>query len=325
MAKHRIGIIGAGGIAGAHHRALAKMPEVTIAGIADTNAEQLAKRSREWGVPAFQGVEALLESDVESVFICTPPLTHRELVEQAAQAGKHIYLEKPIALSLDDADASIAAAEAADVILMVGYNPRYDPVRRAIIERVQAGDVGDLVLVWEEHWMYRSTPDWLGFLDRGHWRKSYEESGGRMSEFGTHIVNWQSAVAGPVKEVVGYARTITAPEVVDDFNLAHFTFEEGSGLLNLAIAASTPPRWSFGVVGTGGTIYSDGGQVCLQPRDGSLTCLVEVPKCESRWEHFFGCVEAGERPLTDGPDARATLAVVLAFYESARTGKPVTL
>ena len=115
MAKHRVGIIGVGGIAGAHHRALLKMPETTIAGIADTNAAQLAKRSKEWGVPACESSEALLESDVESVFICTPPLTHRELVEQVAQAGKHIYLEKPIALSLDDADAIIAAAQQAGI------------------------------------------------------------------------------------------------------------------------------------------------------------------------------------------------------------------
>jgi len=325
MAKHKVGIIGAGGIAGAHHRALVKMPEVTIAGIVDASAEQLAKRSGEWDVPAYESVEALLESDIDSVFICTPPLTHRELVEQAAQAGKHIYLEKPIALSLEDADAVIAAAEQAGIVLMVGYNLRYDPLRRAIVDRVGAGDVGNLVLVWEEHWMYRGTQDWLRFLERGPWRKSYDESGGRMSEFGTHIVNWQQAVAGPIKEVLGYARTITAAEVVDDFNLAHFKFEEGAGLLNLAIAASTPPRWSFGVVGTKGTIYSDGEQLCLQPRDGQLTCLVEVPPCEGRQEHFFRCIETGEPPLTDGPDARATLAVVLAFYESARTGKPVTL
>lgn len=325
MAKHRVGIIGVGGIAGAHHRALVKMPGVTIAGITDTDAEQLAKRSKEWNVPACESVEALLEGEVESVFICTPPLSHRELVEQVAQAGKNIYLEKPIALSLEDADAVIAAARAAGIILMVGYNLRYDPLRRAIVKQVRAGEVGDLVLVWEEHWMYRGTQDWLDFLERGPWRKSYEESGGRMSEFGTHIVNWQTAVAGPIKEVLGYACTITAPEVVDDFNLAHFKFEQGVGMLNLAITASTPPRWSFGAVGIRGTIYSDGQQLCLQPRDGNLTCLVEAPKCESRWEHFLRCIERGEQPLTDGADARATLAVVLAFYESARTGEPVKL
>lgn len=325
MVKHRVGIIGVGGIARTHHRALLKMPGVTIAGITDTDADRLKERSREWDVPAYESVEALLEGEVESVFICTPPLSHRALVEQVAQAGKHIYLEKPIALSLEDADAIIAAAQAAGIILMVGYNLRYDLLRRAIIEQVQAGEVGDLVLVWEEHWMYRGTQDWLDFLERGRWRKTYEESGGRMSEFGTHIVNWQTAVAGPIREVLGYARAITAPEVVDDFNLAHFKFEQGVGMLNLAISASTPPRWSFGAVGTKGTIYSDGQHLCLQPRDGNLTCLVDTLPCESRWEHFFRCIERGEQPLTDGADARATLAVVLAFYESARTGKPVAL
>lgn len=325
MAKHRVGIIGVGGIAAAHQRALAQLPEVTIAGLTDTNAERLQERSRQWGVPAFESVEALLASDIDSVFICTPPLTHRALVEEAAQAGKHIYLEKPIALSLEDADAIIAAAERAGVLLMVGFNLRYDPLRRALIERARAGDVGELVLVWEEHWMYRSTSDWLRFLETGPWRKTYEESGGRMSEFGSHLINWQQALAGPVKEVSGYARTITAPEVVDDFNLARLTFAEGAGLINLAIAATTPVRKSFGVVGTKGTLYSDGEQLCLQPRDRRLTHLIDVPPCESRQEHFFQSIETGQRPLTDGPDARATLAVVLAFYESARTGKPVTI
>lgn len=323
MAKHRVGIIGVGGIARTHHRASVKMPDLAIVGITDTDADRLKERSREWDVPAYESVEALLEGDVESVFICTPPLSHRALAEQASAAGKHIYLEKPIALSLEDADAIIAAAQAAGIILMVGYNLRYDPVRRAIIEQAQSGGLGDLVLVWEEHWMYRDTQDWLRFLEGGPWRKSYEASGGRMSEFGTHIVNWQQAVAGPIREVTGYARTITAPEVVDDFNLAHFKFEQGVGMLNLAIAASTPPRWSFGAVGIRGTIYSDGQQLCLQPRDGNLTCLVDTLPCESRWEHFFRCIERGEQPLSDGADARATLTVVLAFYESARSERPV--
>jgi len=325
MTRHKVGIIGVGGIAGAHYHALSRTDGVTIAAITDLDAQRLKQRAREWAIPAYESVEALLASDVESVFICTPPLTHRELVAEAAAAGKHIYLEKPIALSLEDADAVIDSARRAGVILMVGYNLRYDPIRRAVISRVRAGEVGELVLVWEEHWMYRSTPDWLRFLERGPWRKSYEDSGGRMSEFGTHIVNWQQAVAGPIREVRGYARTITTPEVVDDFNLANFTFARGEGLLNLAIAATTPARWSFGVVGTKGTLHSDGGRLCLQPRDGNLTCLVEAPPCESRQEHFFRCIETGERPLTDGPDARATLAVILAFYESARTGKPVEL
>jgi len=321
--EHRVGIVGVGGIAGTHHQELSRLRSVAIAGIADVNHARLKQRSREWGVPAFESVAALLASDIESVFICTPPLAHREVAEQAAAAGKHIYLEKPIALSLADADAINAAAESAGVTLMVGFNYRYEPVRRAIFERVRAGDVGDLVLVWEEHWMYRSTPDWKQFLETGPWRKSYEESGGRMSEFGSHIVNWQQAMAGPAKAVTGFAANMTAPEVVDDFNLAQFALAQGAGSISLAISATTPPRWSFGVAGTGGTLFSDGQNLSLHPRDSGTARPLPVSPCETRWEHFFRCLETGERPLSDGPDARATLATVLAFYESARTGKTV--
>jgi predicted dehydrogenase len=323
MSEHRVGIVGVGGIAGTHHQELSRLRSVAIAGIADVNPARLKQRSEEWNVHAYPTLAALLETDIESVFICTPPLAHREVVEQAAQAGKHIYLEKPIALSLADADASITAAERAGITFMVGFNYRYEPIRRAVVERVRAGDVGDLVLVWEEHWMYRSTPDWKQFLETGPWRKSYEESGGRMSEFGSHIINWQQAIAGPAKAVTGFARTITAPEVVDDFNLAQFAFAAGAGLISLAISATTPPRWSFGVMGTGGTLFSDGQHLSFHPRDSSETRPVPVSPCESRWEHFFRRLETGQRPASDGPDARATLATVLAFYESARTGKTV--
>jgi len=323
MSEHRVGIVGVGGIAGTHHQELSRLRSVTIAGITDVNPARLKERSREWNVQAYPTLPALLETEVDAVFICTPPLTHRALAEQAAQARKHIYLEKPIALSLADADGIVAAADQAGVTLMVGFNLRYEPLRRAILERVQAGDVGDVVLVWEEHWMYRSTPDWKQFLETGPWRKTYEESGGRMSEFGSHIVNWQQAIAGPAKAVTGFARTITAPEVVDDFNLAQFAFAEGAGLISLAISATTPPPWSFGVVGTGGTLFSDGQHLSFHPRDSSETRPVPVSPCETRWEHFFRCLETGQRPLSDGPDARATLATVLAFYESARTGKTV--
>jgi predicted dehydrogenase len=321
VTHHKVGIVGVGGIAGTHHQELSRLRSVTITGITDVDPARLKERSREWNVRAYPTFAALLEADIDAVFICTPPLTHRALAERAAQASKHIYLEKPVALSLADADAIIAAVEQAGVTLMVGFNLRYEPLRRAILERVQAGDVGDLVLVWEEHWIYRSTPDWKQFLETGPWRKSYEESGGRMSEFGSHIVNWQQAIAGPAKAVTGFASTITAPGVVDDFNLAQFTFAQGAGLISLAISATTPPRWSFGVVGTEGTLISDGQQLCLQPRDRGLTSLVPAPACESRWEHFFRCLETGQRPLSDGRDARATLAAVLAFYESVHTGK----
>ena len=330
MSEHRVGIVGVGGIAGTHHQELSRLRGVAIAGIADVNHARLKQRSEQWKVRAYPTLAALLKADIDAVFICTPPLAHREVVEQAA-ASKHIYLEKPIALSLADADAIIRAADRAGVTLMVGFNLRYEPLRRAILERVRAGDVGDLVLVWEEHWMYRSTPDWKRFLETGPWRKSYEESGGRMSEFGSHIINWQQAIAGPAKAVTGFARTITAPEVVDDFNLAQFAFAEGArepdagaGLISLAISATTPPRWSFGVVGTGGTLFSDGQHLSFHPRDSGTARLVPVSPCESRWEHFFRCLETGQRPLSDGPDARATLATVLAFYESAGWGKPVT-
>lgn len=124
----KVGIIGLGGIAGAHTRALRQMPEVKITALCDIDEQALRKHVEELGAPGFHDYHELLEADIDAVFICTPPSVHKDPAVAAAQAGKHIFCEKPIALELADADAMIQAAQEARVKSMVGFACQWAPL-----------------------------------------------------------------------------------------------------------------------------------------------------------------------------------------------------
>jgi myo-inositol 2-dehydrogenase/D-chiro-inositol 1-dehydrogenase len=143
--KLNVGIIGAGRIGQVHAETLAfRLPESSIVSIADVHLEAAQKVAARCGIPtvAESSAEILADPQVEAVLICSSTDTHADLIVQAAQAGKHIFCEKPIAYSLDKIDQALAAVKSAGVQLQVGFNRRFDPnfarVRRAVV----SGEIG---------------------------------------------------------------------------------------------------------------------------------------------------------------------------------------
>jgi myo-inositol 2-dehydrogenase/D-chiro-inositol 1-dehydrogenase len=145
----RVGLIGAGTIGRVHAMNIAGIREVELVAVADPVQLAANKIAAEVGIPnVFDDYQSLLKDErITCVLICSPPITHAMIVEEAANKGKHIFCEKPLALSLDEADKALASVEKAGVKLQVGYNRRFDPSFRRARELLQHGVIGNLHLV----------------------------------------------------------------------------------------------------------------------------------------------------------------------------------
>ena len=173
----RIGLIGAGGIAAQHLRAFSGMEGVAITAVADLDLARAEARAATCGALAFGRYQDMFDR-VDAVVVCTPPQWHRAPTVEAAQAGKHIFCEKPIALTLADADAMIDAADTAGVVLQIGHNFHFEPGFRALHDLFAAGALGDLVYCWFQQSGYSPARVWEARRQEQHWRLTPEQSGG---------------------------------------------------------------------------------------------------------------------------------------------------
>lgn len=140
-----IGLLGAGRIGRVHAQNLAyRLPQARLVGVADVVLSAAEQVAGEYGIPAYDDPRRLLEDpSVEAVVICTSTDTHAALIEAAAQAGKHIFCEKPIALDLAAIDRALAVVKAAGVKLQIGFNRRFDPSFQRVRQAVANGEIGE--------------------------------------------------------------------------------------------------------------------------------------------------------------------------------------
>ncbi|HLU21850.1 Gfo/Idh/MocA family protein [Lederbergia graminis] len=148
--KIKIGIIGSGGIAQAHARAYMRMDDVEIVAVADVipgKAAEFVNRLGITGAKAFDSHLELLELDVDGVSVCTPNVAHHRTSVDALQAGKHVLVEKPLAVTLEQGVEMVEVGKKAGRILSVGFQPRYDPNMQTVKNIVQSGELGNVYYV----------------------------------------------------------------------------------------------------------------------------------------------------------------------------------
>ncbi|MEK7397366.1 MAG: Gfo/Idh/MocA family oxidoreductase, partial [Candidatus Poribacteria bacterium] len=135
-----VGIIGSGGIARSHIQAIKENDNIRLAAVMDVDPNRAESLAKENNVRAYTRVDALLDDpEVEAVHVCTPHVFHGEHVVASAKAGKHVLVEKPMALTLKECDEMIQACEAEGKILMVGQVMRYGPMNRTIKKMIAEG------------------------------------------------------------------------------------------------------------------------------------------------------------------------------------------
>jgi len=150
LKKINVGIIGAGRIGKVHSQSIInQIPEVRVKTISDIHFDSAKEWAEKMGIPnATKDYKEILDdSEIDAVLICSSTDTHAQIIIEAAQAGKHIFCEKPVDLSVDKIEAALAAVEKAGVKLQVGFNRRFDHNFRKVKELIDAGKVGDLHIV----------------------------------------------------------------------------------------------------------------------------------------------------------------------------------
>jgi predicted dehydrogenase len=201
----RVGLVGAGGIAGLHLPAYHQHPDrVVLTAVCDVAAEAAQRRAAEAGGAAVYSdfTRFLAEADVDAVDLCTVPDQHASQAITAAAAGKHVLVEKPMACSLDECRAMVAAAEAADVTLMVGQMQRYDPSYRGLRRLIQAGELGTLRAVRLD--ALQNGPDGMGHV--GWIFDGQRAGGGVVMSVAVHKLDLMRYLVGEVARVTAVTR-----------------------------------------------------------------------------------------------------------------------
>jgi predicted dehydrogenase len=355
MPPVRVGLVGCGKVAQIHAAALRSLPEAELVAACDSLPPRAAAFAANNKVRPFTDVATMLrEANVEVVVVGTPHPLHAEPAIGAAEAGVHVLVEKPLAASLADCDAMLAAARKSGVTLGVVSQRRfYEPVRR-IRAAIDAGKIGTPALGVFLQYSWRDAAYYQSDSWRGKWDT---EGGGVLVNQSPHQLDILLWLMGPAAEVSGYWANVNHPTVeVDDTAVASIKFESG-GLGSIATSVSQKPGIftkvhihgsngaSVGVETDRGATFIAGVSWLSEP---PVTDLWTIPGEEGRLEEFqaedraeFAAVDGtwhyhalqmadflraireGRPPLVTGEDGRAVVELFTAIYQSSREGRPV--
>jgi predicted dehydrogenase len=282
--------------------------------------------AEKYGCRAASKYEEILGADdVDAIINTTPNPTHLETVRAAAHAGKHTFLDKPIATTIADARAIIRACEDAGIVLAVGYQRRREKHFRWIRDRIAAGDFGNVVQAEAN-----ISRDREGKFDIGSWRYTAAGMpGGVMLQIGVHYTDVLEMLLGPVKSVSGMTAQLALPGENPD--VAGLLMQHESGAISTLNAgyASASEYYLMNIYGREMTAYYSlhEGLKVLKRR---TTEAVPVPTQKNdtlveELEEFADCVRGKGKPEVGGEQALRSLAVIRAGVKSAREGRHVTV
>ncbi len=312
----RIGIIGAGPNGTGNARKLAQHDQrCRIAAVADPNRAAAEALAGVYGARVFENVHDVL-GDVDAVVISSPNFLHAEQAIACADAGKHVWIEKPMALTLADADRIVAAVTRAKVASMVGFSVRYDAAIWTLRALYNEGRIGPLFSLWSRRL------SWFDPAPRASWRTDFAKSGGLLSEILAHEIDWIINMAGMPTSV--YCRT-TARQKKDPRDNEHVWLTMAfNGDVTGTIEGSSMalvPDYYRGVIGARGALYTQhwGQQLVLQTGKNE-TQQIEPLQAYDKHAHFLDVIEGRAAPLGDVHAGRAVVAVSEKAIESARSG-----
>ncbi|MET1034119.1 MAG: Gfo/Idh/MocA family oxidoreductase [Arthrobacter sp.] len=327
----RLGVIGTGWMGAFHAQSIAeRVPGAVLAAVVDPVEDAAQAVARPYGARVFTNIDALLAHDVvDGVVISSPSTTHTELVVAAAAAGKAVFVEKPMAHTLDDANRAVDAAGRAGVPLQLGFNRRFATAFAAAKERIVAGGVGTPQLL-------RSLTRDPGLADPSRVRPWTIFTETLIHDFDT--LNWFNEGAKPV-EVHAMADALVAPDYKDRglLDTAVVTIRYDNGAIAVA-EASFQAVYGYDVRGE---VFGSGGMVTVgdvrassmrhfgPSGESSDTVRLNIELFAQAYtdelKAFTRAVRSGVAEGAGGDDARAALSLALASVASITTRGPVAL
>jgi myo-inositol 2-dehydrogenase/D-chiro-inositol 1-dehydrogenase/scyllo-inositol 2-dehydrogenase (NAD+) len=336
MSPLRVALLGAGRAGTVHARNLAQVPGAELVAIVDERRDAVAELAAECGVPVFPTFQhAHEQAAMDAVVIAAPTFAHRELAVAAADAGVHVFCEKPMALTAVECDEMIAAHERAGTILQIGFVRRFRSEFVEAKRRIQAGDVGEPMVV-------KSLTRGPGLPSP--WAWELERSNGMLAEVNSHdfdCVAWLSGseierVYAEAANLKGASRGVDAADFYDN---AVVSLRLASGAIG-TIDGTCPADYGYDaraeVVGSEGllVIGEVGGMTLVEARDRAVGTSRPINRT---WPERFGdayrlelcafadAIESGGPSPVDGLAGRRAVAAVRAANRSWREGRPVAV
>src|SRR5262252_7064136 len=277
-----------------------------------------------YGCTAAPSYESILKDrSIEAIVNTTPNDVHLETTRAAAEAGKHVFLDKPIANRVSEGRAITEACRKAGVVLALGYQRRRESHFRWIRQEIEAGRFGKLVQAEAN-----ISRDRLGKIDLSSWRyQAVGMPGGVMLQIGIHYVDVLEMLIGPVARVWGALAQLVLPG--DNPDVAGLILEHENGAISNLTAsyASASEYYMMNIYGKEASAYYDlfGGLRYLRRGEAAPRAVAMSPNDTIREEldEFAACIRNGGKPETDGWWASRNLAVVTAGIQSAREGRAV--
>jgi predicted dehydrogenase len=347
----QIGIIGAGNIGNVHMNEFKKVPEAAIAAVTDVYLPLAEARAKEHGIPKVHRSyeELLADPAIDAVIVAVPNEMHAPIAIRALESGKHVLLEKPMAINAASAKAIIRAHRSSNRTLMMAHQMRWEAINLQVKEQIDKGALGQIYNV-KAGWMRRKgIPGW------GTWFTQMSKSGGGpLIDIGVHMLDLSLHLMGGAKPVSVFGTTYAEfgpkrkgigtwgkPDWngiydVEDLATALIRLDNGSTLsLDVSWAAHTdmlgnqPYLYVMGSEG-GATLRGSQGRLFTELFDRTAEVELSVPANDEGARvrlsrHFVECIRDGKEPVTSGLSGLANSLVLEAIYESSRTGNVVTL
>lgn len=316
----RIGFFGCGGIANAHFNALARLPEAKPVAFCDIDASRAESAAQRFGGRAYTDWKQMLENEqLDALYVCVPPYAHVGAEEAAAEKGIHLFVEKPVARTLEKAKAIEQAIAKNGVISSVGYHFRYMATTAKARELLEGRTVG-MVTGW-----------WMGGMPGVAWWRVMEESGGQFVEQTTHIVDLARYLVGDIVEVYALMTNRRLDKEVENYSVydvgtVAVKFANGAiGAIHNTCLLNMGWRVGLDIVTPDIVIETDWGSVkATEPGKVTTYHLSSDPYLEEN-KTFIQAIVTGDRSgiRSTYADAVKSLAVTLAANESVITGQPV--
>lgn len=345
--KFGFGIIGAGTIASIHALAINAIPNAKLYGVYSTGKNKSQAFAETNKCTSYNDPDEMLYNDeIDIVCICTPSGTHFDAAIRSIEAGKHCVIEKPLEVTLERCDKIIDAADKAGVKLAVIFPSRFYDASKQVKKAINEKRFGDLVLgdayvKWHRTDEYYKSSAW-----RGTWQF---DGGGALMNQGIHSVDLLQWYMGPVSSVQSISANIKHKGIeVEDTLVSVLQFANGAlGTIECSTAVYPGAFKRIEIMGTTGTVVleesalikwnfektasDDDNIINAMSRQnishGGVSNPADISFAghQNQLEDFIRSIETGKKPFIDGNEGRKSVEIVLAIYESARTGEKVTL
>ncbi|MCD6231562.1 Gfo/Idh/MocA family oxidoreductase [Candidatus Aerophobetes bacterium] len=340
MAKELgFGVIGCGVITPWHIYGIIHTEGAKLIAVSDMVEERAKKVAQENKVDWYSDYRKMLErDDIDVVNICTPSGTHGEIAIEAAKAGKHIIVEKPMEITLEKCDEMISACRKANVKLEVIFQSRFLPSVKKLKKAINEGKLGKLVLGDMYNKWYRSQE----YYDSGKWRGTWKlDGGGALMNQAIHGVDLLQYIMGPVDSLYAYTKTLARKIEVEDTATAVVNFKNGA-LGVIEATTSVYPGFSrkLEIHGERGTVIIEDEKITRWEFQGEKSKIKEETEEKKtgtsakptamgkeghrvQIEEMVKAIRENREPLVNGEEGRKAVEIILGIYKSSRTGRSI--